>query len=151
MATLYGVNATKRDVNVPADKIGKGEVAGRLRVAYDEYVAAGAITSGDIIKMMKLPPKARVLDVIFSSSDLGTTGTAVVGWAANGVDNADTDGFLTTIDLNAAAINASMAATAVPPAGQFKQFSVETQVQVELTASTTAAGTIKLAVLFVVD
>jgi hypothetical protein len=150
MATLYGVNATKRDVNVPADKIGKGEVNGRVLFAYDEYTSTGAIAINDVINVMKLPAKARVISTVLSSTDLGTVGTLTVGWAANGVDAADDDGLLTTVDVNAAAIKVGDIEQ-VPQAGTFKQFGAETQIQIKATAATDAAGTIKIGIMYVVD
>lgn len=147
MATVYGANATKRDNTVPSQKIPAGEVRGIKRIAYDSYAAAGALTSGDIIKLMKIPAGARVLHAEVVADDLGTTGTAKLGWAAgsSGAEAADDDGLVASIDLNAAAARTAMALEA----GKFKEFSEEVQVQLVLTANTTAAGNIKVLIEFV--
>src|SRR4051812_46016358 len=152
MATVYGTNATKRDVNVPADKIGKGEVNGKILFAYDEYVAAGVIANSTVIRLMKLPAGARLIDAMVSADDLGTTGTGTLGWEANTVDAASSAGIIAALDFNAAAANTGMLKTAVPTTGCFKKFSEvggETQISITMTAATTAAGTIRCGVWYV--
>lgn len=148
--TEYGVNATKRDVNVPSKKIAPGEVNGQIKVAYDEFSPAAAITINSVIKMMKLPAGARVIDVLIKTTDLGSAGVFDVGWEANGVEAADADGFFAALDVNTAAINKLMAATAAVD-GVFKKFSAETQISITVTTATTAAGKIQLAVFYIVD
>ena len=152
MATLYGSNATKRDVNVPSDKIPAGEQVGEKHFAYDEYSLVGVVLgAADVIKMMKLPAGARVSEVVLAFPDLGTTGTCTVGWeaSASGAIAADADGFLTTVDLNTAADVVAMSSQANNP-GQYKKFDEEVQISIAMSAATTAvAGTIKLEVEYV--
>jgi len=149
MATLLGVNATLRDGAVPA-MIPKGEQYGRVRVAYDTYTSTGAIAINDLISMMILPAGARVIDVYLSSTDHGTVGLCTVGWAATSADTVDLAGFLSTVDIKAAAITTAMS-TKVNLAGMLKKFTVATQVQIKITEATDAAGTFKLAVTYVID
>lgn len=157
MATRYGTNATYRDVNVPAVKIPPGEVAGRMRIAYDEYNLAtlGVVLGAtDTILMQKIPAGARVLDVVLACDDLGTTGTCNVGWAASSdaVEAASTNGFLTSVDLNTAADVFTMQTKEANVSGQFKKFSSEVQLQVNMATATTATtGKIKIAVYYVLD
>lgn len=148
MATLYGVGETQGQ-NSPPERVEQGERGGRVKCLYDEYTSAGALTSGDIIKMGKLPMGARIVGASLYTTDHGTTGTVTVGWAANGVEAADADGIFTTTDINAAAALFDMSEQVAAGFGQ--KFSAETQIQIELTANTTAAGSLKLAVFYVVD
>jgi hypothetical protein len=147
MASLYGVNATKRDVNVPSDKIPPGEVRGISRIAFDYYVAAGALSNGDVINFMKLPKGARIIKAEVVADDLGTTGTGKLGWAASsdGLEAADDDALIASLDFNTAAARTQMALEAA----KFHEMLAEVQVQLTLTAATTAAGTIKCMVEFV--
>jgi hypothetical protein len=149
MATFYGINATKRDNSVPAQKIDAMDVQGRVRVAYDEITLAGAITTSDVIKMMKLPAGARILDAHLVSADLGTTGTLNVGWEDNGVDGAAASGIFSAADVNSAALSAKMAATY--STNLLKKFSAETQISIVPAANTTAGGKVALAVYYVLD
>lgn len=153
MSTYYGVNATKRDVNVPSQKIPPGEVNGRVRVAYDEFTLTADLTTSDVIKMMKIPAGARVLDVHLAFDKLDASGGTIdVGWEANGVDEADPNGFINAADVATAADVVKMSDNLANGAGQFKEFSVETQVTVVPSADTDAtSGSIKLAVYFVLD
>lgn len=83
MATVYGSNAT---IALGQSRIPQGEVGGAVRVAYDVYTASGAIADATVIRLCKIPAKARILDVVLSHTDLGTTGTCTVGWESNGTD-----------------------------------------------------------------
>lgn len=149
MAENLGVNATSLAA-VPVVKLDVTDQHGRLRVSYDEYTPAGAITLNDTIVMGLLPPGARVHEVMIDSTDLGTAGVLSVGWKANGVDAVNAAGFIASVDVNAAAINKSMSDTQ-GVAGQFKKFTVATQVIVTATTATTATGTIKLATYYTLD
>lgn len=153
MATLYGLNATNRDVSVPSVKIAAGDQYGDFHVAYDEYSLVGVVlANADVINMMKIPAGCRVHNVVLSFPDMGTTGTCTVGWAASadGVESANSNGFLTTVDMNTAANTVHMLDEA-NIAGMFKSFASEVQVQITMTAASTAtSGTIKLAVYYTV-
>ena len=60
MATVYGANATKRDVDVPSQKLDVTEQHGRLRRAYDSITLSAELTAGDLINFMKLPAGAKI-------------------------------------------------------------------------------------------
>jgi hypothetical protein len=153
MATLYGVNATKRDVTVPAEKIDANAGNARLKVLHDKYVASGALTSGDVIKFRKIPKGARVIEAICKYSDLGTTGTGKLGWeaGATAAEAADDDGLMASLDFNAAADCILSSQNLAAPIAIGKEFSEEVQVSLTLTANTTAAGTIEVLLLLAYD
>lgn len=155
MATLFGVNATKRDVNVPSVKIDSCDQHSRVRHAYDEYVvgAAETLTSGDVIKFMKIPAGCRVLEACMFWDDMdGSTGAAgSLGYADNGIDGASANGLVLANGFDNAGVATSGSATV----GLMKKFSAETQVQVALTGTTgtpVAAGKkIRATVLYALD
>lgn len=157
MAALYGANATKRDVNVPSEKIEVSEQHGRVRRAYDSYtVTASEITSGDTIDMMKLPAGAKIVNArIIAPVDGGGTPAGIlnIGWTDNGVDGADADGLFvgaSQVDFGAGAIDNKLLGTS--PAYN-KKFSAETLIQ--MVSTETSAGSsgnvIELEVFYVVD
>lgn len=74
MATIYGVNATKRLVNVPSDKLKANAQGGVLRIAYDEYAIAADRASGDILVLGRLPAGAKVVGVQLAFDDLDASG-----------------------------------------------------------------------------
>jgi hypothetical protein len=150
MATYSGVNYALSSASPPSRQ-DQGDVKGRVKHAYDSYVAAGALALNNVINVMKLPAGARVLEAILVSDDLGTTGTLDLGWTDNGVDGASANGLLSAVDVHTAAIQARAGGITPAVAGIFKKFSAETQLQVKVSAATTAAGTIKVGVLYVLD
>jgi hypothetical protein len=155
MTAYYGANNTSAFQSEPSQKIPVGEQAGRLRVAYDSIDLSGqaALTTSDTVDFMKLPAGARVIEVILASDDVGTTGDANLGWTASddGVEAADADGFLTAVDLNAAAVVHKMSDEANVP-GQFKQFASEVTVQMVPSENFTAtSGSVEVTVLYVLD
>ena len=153
MSTLYGVNATKRDVTVPADKIDANAGYAKMRVMHDKYVASGALSSGDVINFMKIPKGARVIEAILKYGDLGTTGTGKLGWAAgaNGDEAADDDGLMASLDFNTAADCILSSQNLAAPIAIGKEFSEEVQVALTLTAATTAGGTIECILILAVE
>lgn len=69
---------------------------GNLHAAYGTYEIAGAVEDGDIFEMVRLPPNATVLIGWIYADDLDTGTEALdmdIGWAGNGIDTADPDGF----------------------------------------------------------
>ena len=141
MATVYGVNYTKQFVNIPSEKIPKGEQYGRVHVAYDSYVASDAIAINTLVNLMKLPAGARVLQCTLTYDDLGSAGVIDVGTSA------DQDAFIAAADVNSAAGASQMD----NEAGNLALYSSETQVIAKVTTATTAAGTIKFAIQYVID
>lgn len=71
--------------------------AGAVACAYGTYEIAANVEDGDIFEMCKLPHNATVVMGWIFADDLDTNATETldmdVGWAANGVDAADPDGF----------------------------------------------------------
>lgn len=154
MATLYGTNATNRDVTVPSVKIAAGDQYGRIHVSYDEYALVGAVLgASDVIYMAKIPAGARLHNAVFSFPDMGTTGTCTVGWlaSADAVESASASGLLGTVDLNTAAKAVTILQEAASP-GLFKSFASEVQVVINMSQATTATtGTLKLAIYYSID
>ena len=74
----------------------KGSGAGILCAAYGSYAIAANVEANDIFEMCKVPAGAVVLDGFVRADDMDTGAEALdmdVGWAANGTDAADADGF----------------------------------------------------------
>ena len=153
MATFRGVNATKFN-NVPEEKAQPGDQGGRMRVAYDSFSISAIFALNDELLMGIIPNGARVHEVVLDHDDLGTTGTATVGWKASSdgtTETEDDNGFLTSVDLNSAANTVRMTDEA-SVVGQFREFSAEVQAFIKFTAATTAtSGDIKLAVYYTID
>ena len=104
MATVYSVQKTKWDQNVPSEKIDTTELAGRVRVAFARY-EADSLASGDVIQMFNLPNGARIVSGRLAHDGLGGSATLSVGYAAH------TNAAGTAVSAAAAAYRA--AATAV--------------------------------------
>jgi len=104
MATVYSVQKTKWDQNVPSQKIDTTELAGRVRVAFAEYEAA-SLAINDVIQMFNLPNGARIISGRLAHDGLGGSATLSVGYAAH------TNAAGTAVSAAAAAYRA--AATAV--------------------------------------
>jgi hypothetical protein len=139
-------------LDVPSVKIDVGEQYGRVRRAYDEYVgpAGDNLGTSAVVQFMKLPAGARIVDARWIGPNI-TGGAVNVGWAANGVDDADADGlFAAAATSMAAAKDLKLAATAD---GYNKRFGAETQIQAAVTTQTNdlAGEKIALEVFFVVD
>lgn len=70
--------------------------SGLLCVAWGTITVAAAPADGDIYQMCRVPAGATVLGGYIQADDLDTGTEALdmdVGWAANGVEAADADGF----------------------------------------------------------
>lgn len=91
MATF---TATRAAADFP---VFKGQGAGFLQVAYGSYDVSVEPAPDDIYKMCKLPAGAVVLGGFLRHEDIDTNATETmdldVGWAANGAEAADPDGF----------------------------------------------------------
>ena len=157
MATLVGPRAA---ANFPVPSL--PSTAGLLGVAWGYYNVASNPTAADILNICKLPAGATVIGGFIQAADLDTNGTETldldVGWAGNGTDTADPDGF-----GNFGVLTGDAVAEFRPVAGiflpftnviqdaGFKTFAAETTVTVTFTgtAATLTAGYIKVIVLFV--
>lgn len=145
MATKYSTqynNAYNNGV-----KVGEGDIDGRVKNLYADFVLTEVFAIGDIAKIGKLPKGATVIEaIIVSPAD--ATGEYDLGWAANGVDAADPNGFIdAAMDTTAQIKKATDAAN---NAGLFKTFGAETEVELVGTVATTGtSGTIKVQISYV--
>jgi hypothetical protein len=156
MATL---TATRAASAFPAFK---ASGAGILCAAYGSYDLTANPSAGDIIQLCKLPPGAVVLGGFMRMEDLDTNVTPTididVGWAANGAEAADSDGFGNFGVLNGGAVTNYLpeGGALVPLHGTLKDgvvtFTEETTIQatVVAAAATFAAGTVSVVVHYVV-
>jgi len=135
---------------------------GSLGVAWGYYNVASAPSAADIIEMCKLPAGATVIDGWVIAADLDTNATETLdldcGWAANGTDSADPDGFgnfgVLTGDAVAEArpvAGIRLGFANIPQDSGFKTFAAETKVIVTVTAAaaTLTAGYLKVIVHYV--
>ena len=154
MATVYSVQKTKWDQNVPSEKIDTTELAGRVRVAFAEYEAA-SLAINDVIQMFNLPNGARIVSGRLAHDALNSSTTLSVGYAAH------TNAAGTAVSLSAAAYKAagsSASATAANVANTIalgENSIVDANkdglpVSVTLTGAV-ASGTIQLTMFYVVD
>jgi hypothetical protein len=158
MATTF--TATRAATTAPAFQ---PSGSGILCAAYGTIEVAANPTAGDTYNMCRLPAGAVVLAGRIYSDDLDTNATETldldVGWAANGVEAADTDGF-----GNLGVLGTDTVAGVKPEAGYNYAlggllvtdgpvaFTAETVVTVTCvaTAATFAAGTLSVVVYYVV-
>lgn len=149
MATKYGVNHTLKYINVPSEKVPAKEETGKVRLAYDSFVFDAELAVNDVIKLMKLPKGAKVVDAIVKAPSLGATGIFDLGYEANGVDVADPNGFVSAADFGGAAAAKRMELED----GVFKEMGAESQVILTCTELTAAAATkkIEVAVFYVLE
>ena len=134
--------------------VGIGE-AGTVKVAYGVYEIAANVEDGDIFEMCRIPAGAVVVDGFVRADDLDT-GTVTldmdVGWAANGYEAADPDGFgnLGVWTGDAVAGIKPEAQIYFPLNGSLKNgpvtFTAETVIQVEANAAAATGGTGTLSV-----
>lgn len=138
--------------SVPAKQAEIGEVCGKMKVLFDEYVCTQNVyaISDKILIGSKLPKGARVLEAQLVSPSLGTTGIMQLGILANGVDAEDLDAFLTGADAGGQAVKAVSAAGA---AALHKKFEADSQVVINFTEASDAAlnGKISVAIFYVLD
>lgn len=136
---------------------------GNLRAAYGTIEIAANPADGDIYEMCRVPAGAVVLGGWLMAEDLDTNATETldidIGWAANGSDVADPDGFgnLGVLAGDAVAGYLPEGGFRYPLAGVLltagpKTFVNETVIQLEANAAaaTAGTGTVTLVVLYVV-
>lgn len=137
--------------------------AGTPGVAYGVQALTVNPTAADIIKLCKVPANAVVYDGFVRMTDMDTNGSPTldvdIGWAANGVEVADPDGFGNFGVSNGTAVAGYLpeGGTRLPLHGVLgangvQAFSRETTLQavVNAVAATFAAGTITLVVFYLV-
>jgi|DEB0MinimDraft_3_1074331.scaffolds.fasta_scaffold00186_6 hypothetical protein len=127
-------------------------MAGNVKVAIGTYELAANVEDGDIFEMCKVPANAVVFNGRVYADDLDTNATETldmdVGWAANGTDAADPDGFgnlgVWTGDAVAGVkpeVGINMPLGGVLMTAGAKKFSAETTIQVEANAAAATGGT----------
>ena len=104
MATVYSVQKTKWNQNVPAEAIDTNELGGRIRVAHAVYEAS-SLASGDVIEMFNIPNGARLLEGSLAHDAMGSSTTLSVGHEAY------TNSSGTAVSAAAAAYKAAAAST----------------------------------------
>ena len=154
MATVYSIQKTKWDQNVPSEKIDTTELAGRVRVAFAEYEAA-SLAINDVIQMFNLPNGARIVSGRLAHDALGSSTTLSVGYAAH--NNAAG----TAVSLSAAAYKAAAASTSATAVNAANTIALGENSLVDadkdgLPVSVTmggaaGTGTIQLTMMYVID
>lgn len=134
--------------------------AGNLKVAYGVYNLAANPPATTVIQFCKLPAGAIVVGGFLQGADIDTGTEELdidIGWAANGTELADPDGFgnfgVITGDTS---VHLPVAGIYLPLAGVLQSagtqsFSAETMVQgvVNVDAATGGTGVLKLVVFYV--
>ena len=154
MATVYSVQKTKWNQNVPSEKIETTELAGRVRVAFAEYEAA-SLAINDVIQMFNLPNGARIVSGRLAHDALNSSTQLSVGYAAH-TSSAGSTVALDADAYKAAASSASASAANVANTIALGENSIVDAnkdglpVSVTLTGAV-ASGTIQLTMFYVVD
>jgi hypothetical protein len=151
MSSKYGVNATKRLVNVPSDKISANAQDGIVRVAYDTYELVADLAASDKIYMGHLPGNCRVLNAVLAFDDLDASGgTLDFGYEYDDGTTGDVDGFGAAVDVTSAGIYATAEGVLVDSVGL--SLSNPSNIIVTVNGDTDAtSGTITAIVYYVVD
>lgn len=156
MATLTGARAAS---NFPVPSISSTQ--GVLQVAWGIYNLAANPSQNDVIEFCKVPAGATVIGGFLQGADIDTGTEAFdidIGWAANGTDAADTDGF-----GNFGVLSGDTTTERLPVAGiyvpfinviqdsGYKTFAAETKIIGTVNAAANAGGTgvLKVVVFFV--
>lgn len=148
------LTATRAAANFP---VYKPCGAGALAVAWGKYELAANVEDGDIFEMCRLPKGAVVVGGMIYGDDLDTGTEALdmdIGWAANGVDDADPGGFGNLGVWSGDAITdwKPVAGIMYPFQGKLLTdgpvaFGAETVIQIEANAAANVGGTGTLSVI----
>jgi len=142
---------------------GSAAPAGVAQVAIGVYNYSANLAAASIIEFCRVPKGACVYGGFVQVSDLDTNATEEldfdIGWAANGTDTADEDGFGNFGTLTGdASVHLPVAGIWMPFANiiqhpGFKVFSAETMITgvINTDAATFTAGTMKVVVNYIVD
>lgn len=126
MANYNGENYAKVFATKPAEKISKGEYAGKKRIVIERRVLDVALQVNDQILCPFIPADSIVTGAkVHINKSLGATGIFSLGFLANGVDAADLDAFAVAIDAGGQAVLTKSIATS---AGLYKRFTKDTQI-----------------------
>lgn len=129
--------------------------AGNVKVAYGTYNIGSAVAQNDVIQMCRTPKNAIIIGGWIQGEDIDTGTEALdfdIGYAANGVDVADTDAWgnlgVVTGDVSVQ-MPTGVAGIYIPFSGVLatggpKQLSAETVHQVLFNAAANAGGTGRL-------
>lgn len=155
MASVYGVNATKILNTVPAGKATVGQQGGNVKLMYDKYTFVADQADGDLLYMCgPLPKGALVVDVMVKYGDMGAGASGVIdiGWEAStdGVETADENGFMASVDIDAADI-IKMSDNLTGTAAGMKKFTASVQPVIKLTTDVSLLVDIELFILYVID
>ncbi|HEX7720464.1 MAG TPA: hypothetical protein VF389_11710 [Woeseiaceae bacterium] len=127
-------------------------LAGNLKCVYGTYDLAANVEDGDIFEMCRVPKGATVVFGVLYGEDIDTGTEALdmdVGWAANGDEIADPDGFGNLGVLTGDASVHGEAGITVILGGVLREFgpktfNAETLLQIEANAAANAGGTGRL-------
>ena len=143
--------------------VGGPAAQGVAQVAVGVYDYATNLAAASIIEFCRVPAGAVVYGGYVQAADLDTNATEEIdfdiGWAANGIDAVDVDGFGNfgaqtgdvSLHLPVAGIWMPFANIIQHPG--FKKFSAETVITgvINVDAATLTAGTMKVVVNYIVD
>ena len=154
MATVYSVQKTKWNQNVPSEKIETTELAGRVRVAFAEYEAA-SLAINDVVEMFNLPNGARIVSGRLAHDALNSSTQLSVGYAAH-TSSAGSTVALDADAYKAAGSSASATAANVANTIALGENSVVDANKDGLPVTATlggsaGTGTIQLTMMYVVD
>lgn len=129
--------------------------AGNLKVAYGTYNIGSAVAPNDVIQMCRTPKGAVILDVAIFGQDIDTGTEALdfdAGYAANGVDAADTDAWGVFVNVTGDGIGndtvgVRLFGAGVLASGGPKTLGAETVHQIIFNAAANAGGTGRLNML----
>ncbi len=154
MATLTAARAAS------TFPVGGPGQANLLHVAWGLYSLTANPTAADIIEFCKVPAGATVIGGFVQASDIDTNATEEldfdIGWAANGTDAVDVDGFGNFgVQTGDASVHMPVAGIFMPfvniiqDAG-FKTFAAPTTITgvINVDAATFTAGVIKVVVYY---
>lgn len=137
---------------------------GNMKVAVGTLELGTALAADDVLKFCKVPANAVVVGGYLMGDDLDTNATETldidIGWAANGTEAADPDGFGNFGVITGDAVTGLKPETAIylPLLGKLatdgpQKFSAETTIQgdVNAAAATGGTGTLTLVVQYFID
>lgn len=155
MANLYSAEYEKAHNDFPAQKLNQNEQGGKLLFAQASHTFDGEPSLNDVIKMIKLPKGAKVVDAIVYAPDLGTTGVLKLGHSASadGSIVANDDAFIPSINVTAAVSGLKMSEQVAGIAGRGQVFDQEVDIEFLVSTATDAADglTIVLELFYVMQ
>ena|SRR3990167_7736908 len=143
--------------------VGGAAAQGVAQVAVGIYDYATNLAAASIIEFCRVPKGATVYGGYVQASDLDTNGTEEldfdIGWAANGVDAVDVDGFgnfgaqTGDVSLHLPVAGIWMPFANIIQTPGFKTFGAETTIigTINVDAATLTAGQMKVVVNYIVD